>query len=700
MSVSRKSSTSSEYRASSDSFNLLPVPASSSLRGISNPLTSKVTSVLSTSFADSEFRDTLALLDSRNVVNTPETRRQLRLNLQREVIDGNGMIIDNFGAVADQLRRIGTTLGKLNKSFTDMKMQLQGAHDQSSQIMNETQSLLEKRSDIEAKQELLDKMRDHFILTQDEIDILTLTSEPVDDYFFAALAKAKRIQKDSESLLGFESQTLGLELMEQVSKHVNMAFQKLYKWLQREFKALNLENPQIHPAIRKAIRVLAERPSLFQNCLDLFSEARERILSDSFYVALTGTNTGGQRITSSKPIELAAHDPLRYAGDMLAWIHSATVGEREALEVFFISEGDEIAKGLETGRKNEIWSLVDDGTLAEQPFDPRKALDELVDRDISGASRLLRQRIQQVIQNNEEIILAYKLANLLSFYKAMFLKVLSAESALIDVIVSLEKEALRQFRTLVRDHIATLQTDPQQVPDDLSPPAFLDDALEQLTSIMKTYDSSIGLAEDRESEFETTLAEALDPFIAGCHSMAEPLTAPDDSIFRLNCALATVATLKPFSFTEKRCKKLQSSIDSESERLSDVQLLLLKQRSGLLDIFGAVAGLDPSSEEAAKSLRKMKAFEPASLELARQKLDDFLPSALIDAMENVKHVHDTKISRKITEDAAERFCNEFEHLEDLLLLEEDAVEASGDKTSEALKALFPRTTGEIRVLFS
>lgn len=582
-----------------------------------------------------------------------------------------------------------------------MKMQLEGAHDQSSHIMNETQNLLEKRSGIEAKQELLEKIRGHFILTQDEIDFLTLTSEPVDDFFFAALAKAKRIQKDSETLLGFESQTLGLELMEQVSKHINMAFQKLYKWLQREFKALNLENPQIHPAIRKAIRVLAERPTLFQNCLDLFSEARERILSDSFYVALTGTDTGGQQVQVSKPIELAAHDPLRYGGDMLAWIHSATVGEREALEVLFVSEGDEIAKGLETGRKNELWSLVDDEMSAEQPFNPRKALDELVDRDISGASRLLRQRIQQIIQNNEEIILAYKLASLLSFYKAMFLKVLSAESALIELVVSLEKEALRQFRTLVRDHIATLQTDPQQVPDDLSPPAFLDDALEQLTSIMKTYDSSIGLSMDKEAEFEATLVEALDPFVAGCRSMAEPLSAPDDSIFRLNCDLTALATLKSFTFTEQRCKKLQANVDTESERLSATQLLLLKQRSGLQDIFEAVAGLDSASEEAAKSLRGMKAFEAASLELARQKLDDFLPSALIDAMENVKHVHDSKLSRKITEDAAEQFCNEFEHLEDLLLLEEDAVvEAGGDDSTEALKALFPRTTGEIRVLLS
>lgn len=71
------------------------------LKGSLNPLSSKVTSVLSTSYADSEFRDALALLDSRGLRNTAETRRRLRLDLQKEVIDSNGQIINEFGRVAD-----------------------------------------------------------------------------------------------------------------------------------------------------------------------------------------------------------------------------------------------------------------------------------------------------------------------------------------------------------------------------------------------------------------------------------------------------------------------------------------------------------------------------------------------------------------------------------------------------------------------
>lgn len=78
-----------------------PTPTSiSSLRSFT-PFSSKVTTVLATSYADSEFRDALSLIDDRSVTNTSATRRQLRLNLQKEVIESNGDIITEFGKVSD-----------------------------------------------------------------------------------------------------------------------------------------------------------------------------------------------------------------------------------------------------------------------------------------------------------------------------------------------------------------------------------------------------------------------------------------------------------------------------------------------------------------------------------------------------------------------------------------------------------------------
>jgi conserved oligomeric Golgi complex subunit 6 len=330
----------------------------------------------------------------------------------------------------------------------------------------EVTAILQQRKQVESKQELLSAITDNFVMSEDEVAALTQTAEPVDEEFFQALAKAKKINKDCEVLLGFEKQTLGLDLMEKASKNINLGFQKLYKWIQREFKTLNLENPQMNSSIRRALRVLAERPTLFQNCLDFFSDARERILSDSFQVALTGTSPSGVEDRSVKPIDMTAHDPLRYVGDMLAWIHSAAVGEREALETLFIAEGEELAKGMKSGRSAEIWRLVADDEDDASDFNALKALTELVDRDISGVSHVLRQRVEQVIQSNEEIIPAYKIANLINFYKVTFTKLLGAESGLLESMKAIHGEAMRQFRALVRDQITTVQGEFHQTPSD------------------------------------------------------------------------------------------------------------------------------------------------------------------------------------------------------------------------------------------
>lgn len=80
----------------------------SSFKGFNlNPFSSKITAVLATSYADSEFRDALSLLDDRGIKNSAAIRRQVRLQLQKEVIDSNGDIIAEFGRVAD----VSTALG-------------------------------------------------------------------------------------------------------------------------------------------------------------------------------------------------------------------------------------------------------------------------------------------------------------------------------------------------------------------------------------------------------------------------------------------------------------------------------------------------------------------------------------------------------------------------------------------------------------
>jgi conserved oligomeric Golgi complex subunit 6 len=82
--------------------DLLPPSTSSTASAPrSSALSSRITSVLSASYADLDLRDALETLDTRNFQNTQESRRTLRLDLQQEVIKANGEIIQDFGHVAE-----------------------------------------------------------------------------------------------------------------------------------------------------------------------------------------------------------------------------------------------------------------------------------------------------------------------------------------------------------------------------------------------------------------------------------------------------------------------------------------------------------------------------------------------------------------------------------------------------------------------
>ena len=67
----------------------------------SNALSTRISSVLSSSYADLDLRDALQTLDSQKFTNTQDSRRNLRLDLQQDVIQANGEIIKDFGLVAD-----------------------------------------------------------------------------------------------------------------------------------------------------------------------------------------------------------------------------------------------------------------------------------------------------------------------------------------------------------------------------------------------------------------------------------------------------------------------------------------------------------------------------------------------------------------------------------------------------------------------
>jgi len=152
----------------------------------------------------------------------------------------------------------------MNDVVSSLRARTATASAETAPILEESSQLLAQKKVIEDKQVLLSAFTKHFTIPENDIRLLASSAEPVDDRFFRVLQNVKRIHNDCQVLLASGNEKVGTEIMDEMGKHLHAAFQKLFRWVQRELKTLSLENPQVNSGIRRALRVLAERPTLFQ----------------------------------------------------------------------------------------------------------------------------------------------------------------------------------------------------------------------------------------------------------------------------------------------------------------------------------------------------------------------------------------------------------------------------------------------------
>ncbi|RMD39850.1 hypothetical protein DV735_g5275, partial [Chaetothyriales sp. CBS 134920] len=672
-------------------------------------LSTKLATVLSSSYADSEIREALTLLDLRQAVASENIKHNLKAGVQKEVIDANARILDDFGHVAEQLKHVGVLIETLNKTCDEMKTHILAAKQESAPVLDEASTLLARKQETELRQHLLDAFRKQFVLSAHDLNILTNIGLPLDEDFFTSLGRAKAIQADCQILLAYDNQRLGSELMEQTTQNLDAAFKKLYTWIQGQFQGLDLEDPHTSASIRRALRILSERPTLFASCLDFFAEARQLTLSNDFQAALTGAAQG-------QAIEFSTHDPVRYIGDMLAWVHSAAVSEKEALEGLFISGPDDLAKGLDIGLTAEPWARITpsspsstghtDQAAEAASFDGHKALNDLISRNIARVSQTLYSRVQVAVSNASDAVLVYKIYNLLTFYHDIFVKLFSrssstssSSSTIQKTILQLESLTLSHFEQLLEDELSSSIPTPTPLPPaDLTAPPYLLTSLQAFADICKTRGPQMTQPE-LERVFSAMLIPVLDSCAQGTKLLQQSAGDPTRSrVYTLNYLLALRSTLRQLTTLVPAVSiplaKVNNEIDAVPIQIEDILVQLFLGQSGVTQ---TVQELDASSNNGngKNNTKTATAALRNHLLSSARTLDDFLSSGLLDAQDRLKHVSSKTIASAIIATAVERFCADFEALEQRIVALDHAPAAVSP-----FRDIYPRSVAEIRALLS
>jgi conserved oligomeric Golgi complex subunit 6 len=149
------------------------------------------------------------------------------------------------------------------------------------------------------------------------------------------------------------------------------------------------------------------------DALTVLAQTRQTTLLSSFTSALTtGNRTGGAG--ARRPIDLHAHDALRYIGDMLAWVHQAIAAEREFLEALL---------SIDTGSRMP-------GAVRAPAHAEDEWLGELMDAAVAGLCGPLRARVLQTVRAQESGLYAYKVSRLLHFYALTMARTLGSRALL------------------------------------------------------------------------------------------------------------------------------------------------------------------------------------------------------------------------------------------------------------------------------
>lgn len=275
-------------------------------------------------------------------------------------------------------------------------------------------------------------------------------------HFLDALERVKAIREELTSafgsattsvsdLLGDDSQqrlgaTSAIRMMESLALKQERAYERLYHWLQK-YLHLNsvmhvptssgatpspddmidsdaLDEALSHPFVRRSLKVLHYVPAFYSHTLELIASSRRAEETRRFLLGLT-SGYGGR-----SPIELKAHDPVVYVGEMLAFCFQSCSVEAD------------VARGLVVENEDE---------LAELNATTMTAADMLA-HAMSGLARPLKARILQVVaslarrpdddvddadgvEEDEEDVIArsrvsslYSICGLLLFYRSAVIK--------------------------------------------------------------------------------------------------------------------------------------------------------------------------------------------------------------------------------------------------------------------------------------
>ena len=574
---------------------------------------------------DNDTMDALKELSTFFTENNLKNRRNLRGEIERRNLQINHDFLAAFETVKLTLDSLHSNVVGMSKSCTNMQARLAASKTVTEELMRKTTDVQSVSRRLQVQQEIAERFRERLSLSQAEVE--TLQARPgqhkISDEFFSVLEKVGRIRGDCRVLLAAGHQTAALSTLDRMTELQEAGLDRLYRWALSTVRNTELAEPAL-AQLSRALSHLQERDVLLQQVVEEFISARRAALVRNFIEALTVGGPGG----SPRPIELQAHEPARYIGDMLAWLHQAWPGERETVAQLVRQCGGQDRAELE-GR--------------------------MMVGVTEGVCRPLQSRVEQILVSEPSPVTLYQLTNIIRFYQSTLSSVITSTtttSGLTTTLAELSQLALTQFMSRLGSSVSGTLGRGEVLGGDLAPAPATSSLLQLVREVLASH----SVVEDSKEDVPAILSCVCDPLTAQLEATAAKLPSQDGAVFLINNLHQVRTMLSLYQTPDSRLDQLASKIDSSLATLSSHQTSHLLSALGLTSLLPLLPGGDGTP------LSTVPGCQQEDMEQFSARLDNFLAAPDLVLLPATRLLLSSQHRRLVTSRACSELANTYSSL--------------------------------------
>ncbi|KAK6457106.1 oligomeric complex COG6-domain-containing protein [Scheffersomyces xylosifermentans] len=590
-------------------------------------------------------------------------RKRLRGKIENELIKNQSLVLKEYSPIIKQLKVIEDRLSKLNELNKTTNENINNKFKFSNELNTKVKELNDEKKLISLKKNLLIAFKAKFTLN--EYEEFVLDSGDINDEFFTTLKRAEEINANCSILLSIDNPQLGLKIMSKSNRLINRSVERIINFTNKTLSNLySLNSKSRLHTLHQCMRYLKNKLNYFSNVINTFVDSRSKVLIDDFLGQIQGNldsngnaSTTKQRSSSissdnssSRPIFVYAHDPIRFIGDLLAYVHSLVVNESDTITSIFTIEDLE-----SEAEKKEFQNIIRD----------------IIDKILKSLAKPIKSKIGQIISAETKLSTSYSIFNLVELYSMMFSKQLSDSSEVSIALKSLVKASQDRLTSIIRNRLASIKTSNSaqlELNLDLQPPEWIIDFYSDILPILDqtTTDTIFNFTPEENDNFlKLIINDPIDVFFD--HVVKNKIfdSKRDQLILKENFLDLTLSKILPITIVSDKVIEINEMINNLTEELTQLQLDSILKECELADYYNIVNMICPFTDDffevsIYEPIKENKLYTKDQVAKLNETIQAYIPNALLDIQSSLLKLNPPSIVNEVVSNSFLNFLKFYE----------------------------------------